>query len=110
MKNNQELQNEQTANEPKSGQQYVLLNKSEDREIYFKLIDDTPFAIAHDSEKGYTIILGNQQVIKGFKETEEECLQIINEMNWPLLAASIVALARKVSEQTYYELKSKEEK
>ena len=93
-----------------AGQPYVLLNKSDDREIYFKLIDDTPFAIAHDSERGYTIILGNQQVIKGFKETEEECLQIINGMNWPLLAASIVALARKVSEQTYYELKSKEEK
>lgn len=110
MKNNQESQNEQTAKESKSGQQYVLLNKSEDREIYFKLIDDTPFAIAHDSEKGYTIILGNQQVIKGFKETEEECLRIISEMDWPLLAASIVALARKVSEHTYYELKNKEEK
>lgn len=100
----------QTAAEQNIGTQYVLLNKSEDRSVYFKEVKDTPFTIIHDTSKGYTIVVGNQQILRDFKKTEEECLTLIENKSWDMLTTVMIVTAQKIAENVYYTLKNKEDK
>ena len=110
MKSMKEQEQSQTAQNQSTGTQYVLLNKSEDKNVYFKEVKDTPFAIIHDTTQGYTIVVGNQQVIRDFKKTEEECLTLIKSKNWDILTTVMIITAQKIAESMYYTLKKKKEK
>lgn len=110
MKSVKEIEQGQMEQNQNTGTQYVLLNKSENKSVYFKEVKDTPFTIIHDTSKGYTIVVGNQQVIRDFKKTEEECLALIKSKRWDILTTVMIITAEKIAESVYYKLKSKEDK
>lgn len=104
MKKQNEKKQNQTAQNSNTGKSYVLLNKSEDREVYFKKVENTPFCIIHDSQKGYTVVVGKQQVTKHWLKTEEDCANLIKSKDWELLCSTIITLAMQVAENKFYEL------
>ena len=74
-------------------------SKEEKTQINYEQIDGTPFTLVEVEEKGYTLLIGNSQVME-WTETKEEALKMteIENLNWQTLTSMIAVLVEKWQE------------
>ena len=68
-------------------------------EVIYTQINGTPFTLVEMNEKGYTLLIGNTQVMEWVKTREEaEGMTEINNLNWQTLTSMIAVLVEKWQE------------
>ncbi len=70
-------------------------------------IENTPFSIIQDFEGKYAITIANNIVSKP-KETQEDCMKLIENRDWELISNTICALVHIVQKVDEYETKNEE--
>lgn len=103
----------QTAAKAKSGTRSGSSKKSDtnnsncSNETYqrVEIIPGCPAAILEDSEKGYTIVCGNQILTRKWYKTKEECMKRIEKTDWELIGAVLYILGEDIAMRTFAKMK-----
>lgn len=81
------------------------LNCSDERHQRVEIIPGCPVAILEDSEKGYTIVCGNQILTREWYKEKSECIERINKTDWELIGVVLYILGEDVAMRTFAKMK-----
>lgn len=60
-------------------------------------VEGTPFTLINDDNGKFMLAVGNQ-VVTEQKETQEECLELIEKRDWNLITSTAAAISHLINE------------